>query len=135
MIPKKGTQKANTNLVAGQDLIRHSTNQTLQAWRVVRLQINLSVIEYQKKTLKIHKIQLHFIQTLTKKANDRTSNNRIRKKMIQPRVITNTLNHVQKKSINRLAQKIHKNLNIPFLKTKTKDLLERGFENFKEKKI
>jgi len=25
--------------------------------------------------------------------------------MIQPRVITNTLNHVQKKSINRLAQK------------------------------
>ena len=55
--------------------------------------------------------------------------------MIQPRVITNTLNHVQKKSINRLAQKIHKNLNIPFLKTKTKDLLERGFENFKEKKI
>ena len=32
------------------------------------------------------------------------------------------------------TKKIHKNLNIPFLKTKTKDLLERGFENFKEKK-
>lgn len=117
MIPKKGTQKANTNLVAGQDLIRHPTNQTLQAWRVVRLQINLSVIEYQKKTLKNTQNTITLYPNLDKKkANDRTSNNRIRKKMIQPRVITNTLNHVQKKINQSLSTKNSQKFKYPFSK-------------------